>query len=89
MIHVKARRFTLDGERKGRLVKSVAQVIEATGVKQKPKDDSAQTIFAELCEEMADVVVSLSRDVISVGCVNRERAMRLFSLLEKISDGER
>lgn len=77
------------GEKKGRFVTSVAQVIEATGVaKQKPAANPAQTLFGDLCAEMADgrVTISLSRDVVSLGCDDREHAMRVFSLLERVAD---
>lgn len=84
----KGSKIYVDGESKGRLVNSVEQVIEATGAKMNARDNSAQMIFRDLCAEVSDghVTVSLSRDIVSLSCADREHAMRVFSLIERISE---
>ena len=78
------------GESNGRFVNSVAQVIEATGAKQKSKSYAPNTILDEILEEMVDrVTISLSRDVVSLGCEDREHAKLVFSLLERLFHGRR
>lgn len=73
-------------ESKGRFVSSVAQVIEATGAKQKSKSYAPKTILDELREDFWAVTISLSRDVVSLECEDREHAMRVFSLLERLAE---
>jgi len=76
------------GERKGRFVRSVAEVIAATGVvaKQCSKPEPLQAIFSELCAEIHGVAIVLSRDVVSLEFDDKQKAMRVFLLLEQLTE---
>ena len=76
------------GERKGRFVRSAAEVIAATGVviKQRSKPEPQQTIFGELRAELRGAEVVLSRDIVSLECDDKQKAMRVFLLLEQLTE---
>ncbi len=84
----KGSKIYVAGDSSGRFVGSVAQVIEATGpvIKQQTESEPLPALFHKLGLDIAGINVVLSRDVVSLEFDDRERAMRVFSLLEKLAE---